>query len=40
VYVRGYVAEIENPVTSRVIVARIGFPENSVKAATEHDAMK
>jgi hypothetical protein len=40
VYVRGYVAEIENPVTSRVIVARIAFPENSVKAATEHDAMK
>src|SRR6267143_5992621 len=33
-------AEIENPATSRVIVARIAFPENTVKAATEHDAMK
>ena len=29
-----------NPVTSRVIVARIAFPESRVNAATEHDATR
>ncbi len=33
-------AEIENPVASRVIVARIAFPERRVKAATEHAATR
>ncbi len=33
-------AEIEKPVTSRVIVARIAFPESRVKAATEHAATR
>ena len=37
-YVRGYVAEIENPVASRVIVARTVFRESSVKAAMEPEA--
>jgi len=32
------VAEIENPVASRVMVARIAFPESSVKAAMEPEA--
>ncbi len=33
-------AEIENPVASRVMVARIAFPERRVKAATEHAATR
>jgi len=34
------VAEIENPVASRVIVPRIAFLERRVKAATEHAATR
>jgi len=34
------VAEIENPAASRVMVARIAFPESRVKAATEHAATR
>jgi len=34
------VAEIENPVASRVMVARIASPENRVKAVTEDAAAR
>ena len=39
-YVKGYVAEIENPVASRVMVERIAVPESIAKAAIEHAATR